>query len=81
MYPNISNVTHDMFTIIPHGVKVVAAFCIGSDIIRGKQSITIGRTIHKKVIVSPFAPDSTGMSAFCNPALDATNFGNDLEMK
>jgi len=54
-YADFSNVARDIFSIIPHGVGVVASFSLGRDVIGWRQSKTTGETLREKVIVRQFA--------------------------
>ena len=50
-YADLSNVARDIFSIIPHGVRVVASFSLGQDGIGWRQSKTTGETLHEMVVV------------------------------
>jgi len=80
-YANLSNVTRDLFSIIPHGVGVEACFSLGQDVICWRQSKTTGETLRKKVVVRQCARANTGILAGTDPELDTTNTENDSEMK
>jgi hypothetical protein len=54
-YADLSNVARDIFSIIPHGVRVEASFSLGRDVIDWRQSKTTGETLRKKVVVRQFA--------------------------
>jgi hypothetical protein len=54
-YGNLSNVACDIFSIIPHGVRVEASFSLGRDVIGWRQSKTSGETHRAKVVVRQFA--------------------------
>jgi len=62
-YPDLSNVAHDIFSIIPHGVGVEASFSLGRDVIGWRQSKTTGETICENVIVRQFARANNGILA------------------
>ena len=79
-YADCSNVVHDIFCIIPHGVKVEASFCLGWDVIGWRQSKTTGETLRQKVVVKQFARANNGILAGADPELDATNTYNDSDM-
>jgi hypothetical protein len=50
-FANLSNVTCDIFSIIPHGVGVEASFSLGQDMIGWRQSKTTGGTLCENVVV------------------------------
>jgi hypothetical protein len=54
-YADLSNVAHDIFSVILHGVGVEANFSLGRDVIGWRQSKTTGDTLPEKVIVTQFA--------------------------
>ena len=62
-YAELSNVAHDIFTIIPHGFGVEACFSLGRDGICLRQSKTTGDTPPKKVLLRQFAGANNGMLA------------------
>jgi len=62
-YPDLSNVACDIFSIIPHGVGVMASFSLGRDIIGWRQSKTTCETLQEKVIVRQFARANNGILA------------------
>jgi hypothetical protein len=80
-YADISNVVHDIFSIIPHGVGVEASFSFGQDVIGWRQSKTTGETLREKVIVRQFARANNGILADTDPELDTMNTDKDSEMK
>jgi len=80
-YADLSNVAHDIFSIIPHGVGVEASFSLGRDVIGWRQSKTTAETLHEKVVVRQFAQANNGILAGTYPELDTTNTENDSEMK
>ena len=79
-YADLSNVTGDRFSVIPHDVKVEASFSLGWEFIGWRRSMTTGQTLHKEVIVRWFVEANNGILAGCQLALDTTNTENDLEM-
>jgi hypothetical protein len=79
-YADLSNVVHDIFSIIPHGVGVEASFSHGQDVIGWRQSQTTGKTLREKVIVQQFAQAHNGILAGTDPELDTTHIEHDLEM-
>jgi len=79
-YANLSNVARDIFSIIPHRVRVEASFSLGQDIINWRQSKSRGKALHEKVIVRQFAPAINVVQAGDDPALHSTNTESDSEM-
>jgi len=69
-YTNLSNVARDIFSIIPHGVRVEASFSLGRDGIGWRQSNTTGETLREKVIVRQFARANNGILAGTDPELN-----------
>jgi hypothetical protein len=53
-YADHSNVAHDIFSIIPHGVGVEASLSFGRDVIGWRPSKTTGQTLHERVVVRQF---------------------------
>jgi len=80
-YANLSNVAHDIFSIIPHGVGVEAIFSLGRDVIGWRQSKTTGETHREKVVVRQFARANNRILAGTDPELDTTNTENNSEIK
>jgi len=80
-YADLTNVARDIFSIIPHGVRVEASFSLGQDVIGWRQSKAIGETLCEKVVVRQFARSNNRILAGTDPELDTTNIKNDLEMK
>jgi len=78
---DLSNVAHDIFSIIPHGVGVEASFLLSRDVIGWRQSKTTGETIRKKVIVRQFADANEGILSGGDPAVDTRNTENNSQMK
>jgi len=76
----LSNVSHNILSIIPHGVGVEASLSLGRDVIRWRRSRSTGETLHEKVIVRQFDRANNGILVGDNPALDMTKTGNDLEI-
>jgi len=81
MYTDLSNVARDIFSIIPHGVRVEASFSLGRDVIGWRQSKTTGETLCETVVVRQFARANNGILAGTDPESDTTNTENELEMK
>jgi len=80
-YADLSNVARDIFSLIPHGVRVEANVSLGRDVIRWRQSKTTGETLRKKVVVRQFARANNEILAGSGPQLDTMNTENDSEMK
>jgi len=80
-FADLPNVAHDIFSIIPHGVRVEASFSLGRDVIAWWQSKTTGETLREKVVVRQFARANNGILAGADQTLDTTNTENDSEMK
>jgi hypothetical protein len=80
-YADLSNVAHDRFSIIPHGVAVEASFSLGRDVIAWRQSKTRGETLREKVVVGLFARANNEMLAGTDRELDTPHTENDSEMK
>jgi hypothetical protein len=80
-YADLYNVARDIFSIIPHGVRVEASVTLGRDVIGWRQSKTTGETLCEKVIVRQFAWANHGILAGTDPELDTMNTDNDSEMK
>jgi len=81
MYTDLSNVAHNIFSIIPYGVGVEASYSLGRDVIRWRQAKTTGETLREKVVVWLFAWASNGLLAGDNPVLHTSSTENTLEMK
>jgi hypothetical protein len=77
-YADLSNVARDIFSIIPHGVRVEASVSLGRDVIGWRQSKTTGETLREKVVVRPFARANNGILAGTDPELNNVNTENDL---
>jgi len=54
-YANLSNVARDIFSIIPHGVRVEACFSLGRDVIGWSHPKPVGETHRKALVVRHFA--------------------------
>jgi len=80
-YADLSNVAHDIFSIIPHSVGVEASVSLGQDVIGWRQSETTGKTLREMVVVRQFTRVNTGLLAGDNPELDHTSTDHDMEMK
>jgi len=80
-YADLSNVACNIFSIIPHGVRVEARFSLGRDVIGWRQSKSWGQTPHETVVVSQFSQANNGILAGADPELDTLNTENNMEMK
>jgi hypothetical protein len=74
-------VAHDIFSIIPHGVRVEASFSLGQDVINWRQSKTTGETLRERVVVRQFARAINGILAGTDAELDTIYTDNDSERK
>ena len=80
-YTDLSNVAHNIFCIIPHGVGLEASFSLGRDVIGCRQSKTTGITFREKVVVKQFPRANNGILAGDFAALVTAETENDLELK
>ena len=80
-YADLSNVAHDILSIIPHSVTVEATFSVGRDLIRWRQLKTTGKTIRKKLVVRQFAGANSRLLAGDDAVLYPDSTGNDMVMK
>jgi hypothetical protein len=80
-YADLSNVTRDIFSIIPHGAKVRVSLSLGRDVIGWRQSKTTCETLHEKVVVRQFAQAKNVILASTDPELDTTNTVNNSDMR
>jgi hypothetical protein len=80
-YADLSNVARDIFSIIPHGVRVEASFSLGRDVIGWRQSKTTGESLREKVVVRQCVGGNIGILTGTDPELDNANTENDSEMK
>ena len=60
-YADLSNVARDIFSIIPHGVRVEASFYLALEVIGWRKSTTTGGTIREKVVFRQFAQGNNGI--------------------
>jgi len=79
-YADLSNVAHDISSIIPPGVRVEACLSLWRDAIGCSQSKTTGETFRHKVVVRKIAKANNRILAGDDPALDTTNTENDSEI-
>jgi hypothetical protein len=54
-YANLSNVVHNIISIIPHGAGVEAKFSLLQHVIGWRQSKTTGETLREQAVVWRFA--------------------------
>jgi hypothetical protein len=80
MYADLSNVAHDIFSIIPHGGGVEARFSLRRDAIGWRQSKTTGEALCEKVVVRQFTQANNGLLAGDDSELDPTSADNDMGM-
>jgi len=80
-YADLSNVAHDIVSILPHGVGVKASFSLGRDVIDWRHSETTGETLWDQAVVGQFAWANTRIWVGQCAALDDTDTENDLELK
>jgi hypothetical protein len=80
-YADLSNMAREIFTIIPHGVRVEDSFSLGRDVIGWRQPKTSGETLREKVVVRQLARANNAILAGTAPELDSMNTDNDSEMK
>ena len=80
-FTDLSNVARDIFSIIPHGVRVAASFSLGRDVIGWRQTKTTGETLCEQVVVRQFTRAYNGLLAGDDPVLDSRSTDNDMEMK
>jgi len=81
MYANLSNVTPEIFSIIPLNVGVEASHSLGSDVIGWRQSKITSKTPLEKVVGRQFARANNRIWADGDPELNTTNTEKDSEMK
>jgi hypothetical protein len=72
---------HNIFSIVPHGVRVESSLSLCRDVISGRQSKTTGETLRETVIGRQLACASNRILAGADPELDIMNTDNDSEMK
>jgi len=80
-YTDLSKGARDIFSTIPHGVRVEASFPLGQDVIGWRQSNTTGETLQEKVVVRQYARANNRILAGNDPVLDRSEAENDLELK
>jgi len=80
-YADLCNVACDIFSVIPHGVRVGASFPPDEDVIGWRQSNTTGETLREKVIVRQFAQTNNRILAGADGELNPMSTENNTEMK
>jgi len=80
-YADLPNVAREIFSIIPHGIRVEASFSLCRDDSGWRQSKTTGETLCGQLVVRQFASAHNGIVASNDPEVDTTNPENDSEMK
>jgi hypothetical protein len=80
-YANLSNVACNIFSIIPHGVRVEASVSLVRHVIGWRQSKTTGKTCCEKVVLRQFARGNSGLLAGDDPALDPNITDTDMDLK
>jgi hypothetical protein len=81
MYADLSNVLHDIISVIPCGVRVVSSISPGRDVIGWRQSKPTGESIAKEELLRQFARPNPGIIPGAQPDLVTTNTEYDSEMK
>jgi len=76
-YADLSNVTRDMFPIIPHGVRVETNSSLGQDVVGWRKSKTTTEIVRERVVVGMFVQRNNRLLLGDNPALDTTKTEND----
>jgi len=80
-YPNLSNVEHNIFSLIPPGVGVEASFSLGWDVIGWRQPWTTAQMLQKNVLVRQFARANNEILVADWAALATPPTENHLELK
>jgi len=80
-YVNLSNLTFNVFLIIPHGVGVEACSSLGQQLICWRQSTTTDETLGENVIVRQVPQANQGIMARDDQSLDTKKTDNHSEMK
>jgi hypothetical protein len=80
MYTDLSNVAHNIFSIIPHRVGVKASFCSDRDVIGWRRSKTICETLHEVVVVRLSTRPNSGILASIDAQMDSTSTEQDSKM-
>jgi hypothetical protein len=80
MYADLSNVARDIFSIIPHRVRVKGRFSLWQNSIGWSQLEPTGETLRNNVDVRKYAQANHGIMAGDKPVLDPTEAENDIEL-
>jgi len=80
-YADLSNVAHNIFSIIPHSVGVEVSYFLGQDVIGWRQSITTGEMLWGKVVVKQFPQANNRILTGNCAVLDTAETENDSELK
>jgi len=80
MYPDLSNVACNIFSIIQHGVGVEASVPFGRYVMARRHSRTIGESLRENVIARQVDRANKWIFVGTDPELDTTNRENDLEL-
>jgi len=80
-YTDLSNVARDIFTIIPHGVRVESSFSLGRVVVGWRQSKTTGHTFREKFVAKQIARPNIMILAGDETDSYTTNTENDSERK
>jgi len=75
-YADLSNLVHDIVSIIWRGLEVEASFSLGHRVVGWSQSITKGKTLRENVILRQFVQADNGILADPDPALHTENTKN-----
>jgi len=77
-YANLSNVAHNILSIIPHCIGVVARLSLGGDMIGWRQSKTTHETLLEAGVVRQLVQANHGRLAGNYTVLDLTETDNDF---
>jgi len=80
-YADLSNVACNIFSIIPHGVRVEASFSLGRDVIGWRQSKPSGESLREKVVIRQFARAINEILPETDQVFDTTTTEHGSEMK
>jgi hypothetical protein len=80
-YADLSNVLHDIISVIPCGVRVVASISPGRDVIGWRQSKPTGESIAEEELLRQFARPNPGIIPGARPDLVTKNTEYNSEMK
>jgi len=80
-YADLSNVSRDLFSIIPHSLGVESRFSLGRDVSGWRLSRTTGDTLRNKVVVRQCAQAYKAILPDNGTESHTTNTQNDSEMQ